>query len=322
IHVQLEYPFKTPPRSVALLWGTYPRDFIRPDRDEAPISDVEAVLIAAGSLDLIKFTRTEPEFVWHPPASAASRFVAVPEAPPAPGPAASPPLLFLAAAGLAAALLVLALATSLLGAKAGLRAGLGVRAGCLIMSVVSGGVAAASWKGSRAPAAPVLDNEQVLAIFGPLHANIYRAFDYTRDTEIFDALARSVDGPLLDKVYDEIYRGLIMQEEGGALSRVKQVMLSETTVLAPTPADTTGAARYGIKARWKVDGIVYHWGHAHERTNEYTAEYRIAQGPSGWRIVDLKPLEQRRIETQAQANSAASVAGPAQKESGVWKPQR
>ena len=72
IHVQLEYPIKTQPRSVGLLWGTYPRDFIRPDRDEAPISDVEAVLIAGGTLEIITFRKAEPEYIWHAPANPAS----------------------------------------------------------------------------------------------------------------------------------------------------------------------------------------------------------------------------------------------------------
>jgi hypothetical protein len=322
IHVQLEYPIKTPPRAISLLWGTYPRDFIRPDRDEAPISDVEAVLIAGGSLEIITFRRGEPEYTWHAPANPASRFAPVPQAP-APEPSstfhAAPVLL---GAGSFACLFVAA-AGSFTRRTLPPAARRGVRASLALASLALGGLCIRAWRLEASPAPQRLTGDAVFAIFGPLHANIYRAFDYTRDTEIFDALARSVDGPLLDRVYDQVYRGLIMQEEGGALSRVKRVELIDTSLLEPRPQDGADAAVYGVLARWRVEGIVYHWGHAHERTNEYAAAYRVALRPGGWRVVDLEPLEQRRIQTSAQAQSeATATTSPQDGDTGVWKPQR
>jgi hypothetical protein len=322
IHVQLEYPIKAPPRSVGLLWGTYPRDFIRPDRDEAPISDVEAVLIAGGTLEIITFRKAEPEYIWHAPANPASRFASVPQAPtPPPARNASAAPVLLGASG--AVCLMVALTGVLKRPIRSARVRRGVHASLALASVVLGGLGVRAWQLQLRPAAPPpLASDAVLAIFGPLHANIYRAFDYTRDTEIFDALARSVDGPLLDRVYDQVYRGLIMQEEGGALSRVKRVEVIEASVQEPRAQDAPEAQAYGILARWRVEGVVYHWGHAHERINEYAAAYWIALRPSGWRVVELEPLEQRRIQTAAQAGSDASATIPPETEQGVWKPQR
>jgi hypothetical protein len=51
-----------------------------------------------------------------------------------------------------------------------------------------------------------------------------------------------------------------------------------------------------ITSQWRVRGTVYHWGHSHERTNEYLAKYTIAVVDERWRIVGAEALEQRRVE--------------------------
>ena len=53
-----------------------------------------------------------------------------------------------------------------------------------------------------------------------------------------------------------------------------------------------------LDARWRVEGVVYHWGHSHARLNEYRARYTIAAVDAGWRIVGVEPLEQRRVEPE------------------------
>jgi hypothetical protein len=151
---------------------------------------------------------------------------------------------------------------------------------------------------------PLPDLAEARAVFEPLHTNIYRAFDYTRDEDVYDALAASVDGALLERLFDEVYRSLVMQEEGGAVSRVERVRHLDTNVrevgvsevAAASAAATQPRAAFVVDARWQVDGAVYHWGHAHFRTNEYRAEYTVAATERGWRIVASRMLEQRRVD--------------------------
>ena len=132
-------------------------------------------------------------------------------------------------------------------------------------------------------------------IFLPLHANIYRAFDYTAESDIYDALAQSVDGPLLDTLYNQVYRGLIMQEEGGAVSRVMAVRPVELAVESIGILPDDGRPGFDVLARWQVDGKVTHWGHSHERTNEYQARYTVLQTDQGWRIGGSQVQEQLRV---------------------------
>jgi hypothetical protein len=165
------------------------------------------------------------------------------------------------------------------------------------------GLAGASWSLGRATirdpfddAPRVPDATEAIAIFTPLHANIYRAFDYTDESQVYDALARSVDGRLLDDLYNEIYRSLIMQEEGGAVSRVQSVTPLEQRVESVGIVPGFSAVGFHIMARWQVTGIVVHWGHSHRRTNEYAADYTVISTPAGWRIAGSQILEQFRVD--------------------------
>ena len=139
---------------------------------------------------------------------------------------------------------------------------------------------------------------EALAIFEPLHENIYRAFDYTDESAVYDALSQSVDGELLAGLYDEVYRSLVLQEEGGAVSKVTAVRHDRMDVGEIGLVGPEGRVGFRLECQWQVDGAVYHWGHAHTRTNEYVAEYTIHAGESGWRIAASQPIEQRRVDAQ------------------------
>lgn len=294
VRLGLDYSAKSAPETVAMVWGPFPPDVVltRADGTIPPI-EVSAQLNARGNESVITFTKEEPEYVWHasdsPPVE---RFLPVPKAS-APSKVELPVIsIGLAALGvLGAALsqfssrwrrrrrLVLGLLLVSLGAAA------------LLLDVGRMSIEDPFGEGDGLP-----NEEQALAIFRPLHVNIYRAFDLTEESEIYDALARSVDGELLDDLYNEIYKSLIMQDQGGAVSRVKKVTPVRTEIEKigrMPPADAPG---FQVKARWRVLGEVFHWGHSHRRLNEYEARYSVVGGDRGWRIAGNQVLEQFRVE--------------------------
>lgn len=286
-----EYPCRTPPRSVALAWGTYPRDFLAQNRDLAPLAPIDAVILAEGDAIPITFTSREPEYTWRASATPLeARFRPVPDLPQAPRRTLPLASIFTVAAGLAVACAFLFRSASF--STRALRATGALLTAAALSAMLSpfGRIAAPTWLTPRPPLPTAAD---AIAIFAPLHANIYRAFDYTAESDIYDALAQSVDGPLLAKTYDDIYRSLIMHEEGGALSRIRAVTPVSTSVDEIDPE----ASHLTLTCRWRVDGVVFHWGHSHERTNEYLARYTISSANHAWRITAVTPLEQRRIET-------------------------
>ena len=309
IHVIAEYRAAHLPRTATLIWGTFPRDFQAPNRDTAPPSVVEAALTSQGDIQLVTFSQAEPEFTWHAPTvSREARFAAVPVLAKAPG--RTFPLVSLAIAILWLLGVLVAFIRARMAGTSPSRLAMGA-SGVLLL-----GASGLLWNTLRTPLPtstpvhPQPTEAEAVSIFTPLHANVYRAFDYTQESDIYDALARSVDGPMLDAVYNDVYRGLVMQEEGGAVARVRKVSLMETSLLSPKPDAAVPADGFRIRARWRVEGVVYHWGHSHTRENEYAAEYRVASRAGGWRIVDAVPLEQRRIQTPEQAASQATTETP------------
>ncbi|MDH4031506.1 MAG: hypothetical protein OEU49_11705, partial [Chromatiales bacterium] len=122
-----------------------------------------------------------------------------------------------------------------------------------------------------------------------LLTNVYRAFDFRAESDVYDVLERSVDGDLLRDVYLEMRRGLVLASQGGASARVKDVELVE---LAAEPGEDQG-----IRARttWRVRAAVGHWGHIHERRNEYQAELRLQPIDGVWKLVGVEILDEVRL---------------------------
>jgi len=134
------------------------------------------------------------------------------------------------------------------------------------------------------------------ALFGIHLRNIYRAFDYTDEDDIYDTLAQSVDGPMLDEIYDQVYQSLLHREEGGAVSMVQRVEILESKLEQYEPMAEASSARLSIQCRWRVHGAVEHWGHSHKRLNEYHAKYVLRPRDGCWKITDVEVKEQKRIE--------------------------
>ena len=143
------------------------------------------------------------------------------------------------------------------------------------------------------PFAPkfTIAEEDAAAVFSTLHSNIYRAFDYRDESDVYDALAMSVEGKLLSDLYLQIRKGLEMAEQGGAVSHVDEVIIEE----AKLGTTTNDPRAYTYTATWTVQGTVEHWGHLHTRTNRYTADFTTTALDSGWKITALKLLDEERL---------------------------
>jgi hypothetical protein len=300
----IDYPSKSAPQSISMIWGGYPRDLISAaaegvDPDNASMLTIAALLTAEGTEKIINFSQAEPEFTWHAEdTDAGARFLPVPDL--AQSNSANDsialPSVSLAILGVMVLMLISIRFSGHWPAR---------RKACYmlipIFLIASGATFSLGTVSIANPfrAGPKLPTpDEAKSIFLPLHANIYRAFDYTSQDDIYDALAQSVDGELLDSLYNEVYRSLIMQEEGGAVSRVQSVTPIETTVVSIgllPPDDQPG---FTVRTRWQVEGAVYHWGHSHTRVNEYEAEYSVIGGTHGWRIAGNRIIEQFRLDPE------------------------
>src|ERR1017187_2417624 len=130
------------------------------------------------------------------------------------------------------------------------------------------------------------------AVAESLLRNVYRAFDYHSESDIYDALARSVQGDLLADLYRKIKQGLIMQEQGGAVARVQAVKVVKTE-----PGEGKLKSGFAERVTWQVEGTVEHWGHIHTRINESSADLRIEPADASWKITAMNVARQSQVRS-------------------------
>ncbi|MEZ4473999.1 MAG: hypothetical protein R3F60_25070 [bacterium] len=283
VRLVLARPFQAPPRQISFTWdldSAYTTT--SPDLNPEPRLPIIPVnLLYEGQWTTFEHTPEEPGFTFHAP-----RATPAPAPPPPPVPVPASLRLPLVAAGLGLLGLLIALA---LRRRRALALGALLAAGAAVPATWSLAGVDVPLPWTRLPSPGAAEARQ---IFEALHRGVYRAFDFAQEDAIYDALAGSVDGPLLDWMYGEIYRGLVLQEGGGAVARVDDVILGDTELLPPPDPD---AAAFQLRARWQVVGTVEHWGHAHQRTNAHQAVFTIDRRPGGWRITAMTPERQDRV---------------------------
>jgi hypothetical protein len=144
---------------------------------------------------------------------------------------------------------------------------------------------------------PPITDETAEAVFATLHSNIYAALRYRTESDVYDALAFSTSGDVLQATYLKIMAGLKMEEQGGAVARVRQVEILDGTRTELTVPQQSNAQPEGFayRCRWNVSGTVEHWGHIHARTNQFEADFRVESVGGNWKVTDVDIVDNRRI---------------------------
>jgi len=134
-----------------------------------------------------------------------------------------------------------------------------------------------------------IDDARATEVVGALLTNVYRAFDYRDESRIYDLLAESVEGDLLEQIYLETRKGLELASQGGARAKVKAVEVIELH------AEPAPEGAFDVLAKWNVGGSVGHWGHVHQRRNQYDARLRIAPADGVWKLRELEVRDEQRL---------------------------
>lgn len=138
------------------------------------------------------------------------------------------------------------------------------------------------------PGSLAITNRTASTIFLQLHRNLFRSFDYSDESRIYDTLDRSVAGPLLRKLYLQINDSLRIAAQGGAVSRIEDVQVLEGRQQVGTFIENG----FQYRCKWNIVGTIEHWGHIHERTNQYDALFEIKVINGAWKIVKMDVLDQ------------------------------
>ena len=133
-----------------------------------------------------------------------------------------------------------------------------------------------------------LDERAARPVLQKLLRNVYSAFEFGSDSEVYDALATSVQGELLREIYLQMKRSLVMAEQGGALSRVTDLEILDL-LLVRNPD-------LAFDVTWRVTGTVEHWGHLHRRVNQYQATMSLSRDGGLWKLTGLQIRSEQRVK--------------------------
>lgn len=171
----------------------------------------------------------------------------------------------------------------------------------LIALLLGGGLAAATWSDARQiespfeQPVPVADTE-ARQVFETLHRNVYRAFDYGVEDEVYDALDASVSGELLKDVYLDVRKSLVVREEGGAAARIREVEYIDGERVAGEPP--LAWPNFRFRSTWQVSGTIEHWGHIHERVNEFEGIFTVTLEGSDWKLTEFEIVGEKRVKSK------------------------
>ena len=137
-------------------------------------------------------------------------------------------------------------------------------------------------------AAPVTQPAQAEEVLLPLLKNVYRAFDFHKESDVYDRLARSIDGELLRTLYLQTIQALTLEGQEGTRAKVNDLSVTVDKV-------TPQGSGFVAEGEWTALGTVGHWGHQHQRVNRYKARLTVVPVAGEWKIRAMEVLEERRL---------------------------
>ncbi len=139
---------------------------------------------------------------------------------------------------------------------------------------------------------PELSENDAAQVFEKIHKNMFRAFDYHHEEDVYDALQASIDGPLLSTTYQNIRKSLAMQTQGGAISHIDEVQYEGGQKSDPIPGESLAYPGFAFRCQWNLVGSVEHWAHVHQRTIKYDAIFHVENVDGNWKITQQRIVDE------------------------------
>lgn len=134
----------------------------------------------------------------------------------------------------------------------------------------------------------VYSETEARELLGLLLKNTYRAFEFRDEGIIYDKLALCVDTDLLQKIYLQTRKSMLIENQGGIEARVEEVYMTKVEEVK-----NEGGKSY--RCKWIARGEVGHWGHIHRRINQYDAIVTIRPVHGVWKLADLDVIDEVRL---------------------------
>ena len=123
-----------------------------------------------------------------------------------------------------------------------------------------------------------------------IHSNIYSTFGYSDDNEIYNCLAYTFEGEELDKQFYEFLKNIRDLEKQGYSNHIKSIEYEKLNI------EKRSKKKIRIFMKWKVEALVKHVLHEHDRIGIYEAIYTLKPiASSEWKIIKSQIINSERI---------------------------
>lgn len=124
-------------------------------------------------------------------------------------------------------------------------------------------------------------------------SDTYHAFNLTDENELYDRLAESVTGDLIDDLYLDSRRRLTAGTREGAEVTVRDVRVLD---IGESDSETRSGSALAYDCRWVVTARVRHLQHVHHRRNVYNGVLALRVDGDRWKIAGIElRSEERRV---------------------------
>lgn len=169
------------------------------------------------------------------------------------------------------------------------------KAGILLVAVM---ILLSGWKDRG------FDEKEFIVYLKEMHRNIYKAFDYDDDNEIYNCLSFSFAGDELECQFFEFLETIREYAAQGYKNFIRSIEYEDVIIEKKTKKYIK------VYMKWRVYGLVKHLLHEHNRRNTYEAIYRLEkEEKDDWKIVGTQILSGERIIFQKKYYDPASDPG-------------
>jgi hypothetical protein len=136
-----------------------------------------------------------------------------------------------------------------------------------------------------------MSEDETKVLITDLLQNTYRAVNLTDEFEIYDKLALSVHGDLVEKIYLESRKRTVLPNQDSPEVQMIEVNIRDI-MEAKITDDRLG---YTYTCEWYVSGTIRHWAHQHNRQNRYIGLITVKRIDDAWKITEWELLDEQRI---------------------------
>ncbi len=88
----------------------------------------------------------------------------------------------------------------------------------------------------------------------------------------------------------------MVREEGGAAARIREV----SYIKGERVNGNTGLEwpNFRFQSTWQVSGTIEHWGHIHERVNEFEGIFAVALEGDHWKLTSFEIVGEKRVKSK------------------------